>query len=36
MMTMMEPMMTMAIAGVVGFIALSMITPMYSLLGSLK
>jgi type IV pilus assembly protein PilC len=36
MMTMMEPMMTLAIAGVVGFIALSMITPMYSLLGSLK
>ena len=36
MMTMMEPMMTLAIAGVVGFIALSMITPMYTLLGNFK
>ena len=36
MMTMMEPMMTLAIAGVIGFIALSMITPMYSLLGQMK
>jgi len=36
MMSMMEPMMTLAIAGVIGFIALSMITPMYSLLGQMK
>ncbi|MBU2009536.1 MAG: type II secretion system F family protein [Chloroflexi bacterium] len=36
MMTMLEPMMTLAIALVIGFIALSMITPMYSLLGNLK
>jgi type IV pilus assembly protein PilC len=36
MMSMMEPMMTLGIALVVGFIALSMITPMYTLLGQLK
>jgi len=36
MMTMLEPLMTVAIAGVIGFIALSMITPMYTLLGNFK
>jgi len=36
MMTMMEPLMTLAIACVIGFIALSMITPMYTLLGNFE
>jgi len=36
MMTFLEPAMTLMIAMVVGFIAISMITPMYSILGSLK
>ena len=36
MITFLEPAMTLAVAGVVAFIAFSMITPMYSILGSVK